>query len=390
MVQLAQSLTVRSSVEIGQPWQLSTQVADDPVRRAALALDWRRDRPQFQQLLGSRQDLDKILIIVLRSTSQERSVEVWEWDMTSDRWGAVCRQTFLPWQALDHIAFELLASAVSELAVIKSINGDRVVLRPRGALLPLRNLRRERSQVGSVFQLSVGGGAGDDALVSDTFLVVEELEGTRLNCRLVSRYAVELDDSDRDSWIAIGTRSVHAKTDLLVLAADGGPLVGCDVWRASVLSEDAPVVRLGSTDTEGRIAVASEVDCRWLSLQIGDQLLDRVPFLAGRQPSQIWRTRVSDQSLAVAQLFAACNDDLTAWEAQRQVYLARAEARKKAGQQKEAEALLAEMSEALSKESEQLDSRFRSRRKSLLDRFPAASTDVDQRWSTLTDALREK
>jgi hypothetical protein len=48
------------------------------------------------------------------------------------------------------------------------------------------------------------------------------------------------------------------------------------------------------------------------------------------------------------------------------------------------------MRDALSTEREKLDKEFRQRRKSLADRFPQAISDVDDRWSKLTEALRGK
>jgi hypothetical protein len=283
-----------------------------------------------------------------------------------------------------------MVSAVSELAVVKSINGRQMVLRPRGALLPLRNLRRKRSDIGSVFQLALPGRSAGPAVIPQGFLIVEHVDGTRLNCRLVSRYALELDDAERDSLIAIGARCVHENTDLQICTAAGDPLVGCPVWLEPLEDEEQPMTRIGTTDAEGQVQLTSEGKCRFLRVQIGDQLLDRMPVLPGHQPTLVWQTSVNESSLAVAQMFAACSEDLAVFQAQRQVYLARAEARKQAGKEKESEQLLAEMRDALSTEREKLDKEFRQRRKSLADRFPQAISDVDDRWSKLTEALRGK
>jgi hypothetical protein len=386
--QLAQSLEKHCSVEVGEPWRLTGRVASEQVRRAALALDWRDDEPQFQHLLGSEYDLDKVLIVVLRSSGNQRSVEVWEWDATADRWGPACRQTFTQWNELENVVLELMVSAVSELAVVKSINGRQMVLRPRGALLPLRNLRRKKSDVGSVFQLALPGRNAGPAVIPQGFLIVEQVDGTRLNCRLVSRYALELDDAERDSLIAIGAQCVHESTDLQICTAAGDPLVGCSVWLEPGEDEDGQTTRIGTTNAEGRVKLTADGKCRFLRVQIGDQLLDRMPVLPGHQPTLIWQTSVSASSLAVAQMFAACSEDLAVFQAQRQVYLARAEARKQAGKEKESEQLLAEMRDALSTERERLDKQFRQRRKNLADRFPQAVSDVDDRWSNLTEALR--
>jgi hypothetical protein len=334
--------------------------------------------------------LDKVLIVALRSSKQDRSVEVWEWDATAGRWGPVCRQTFTQWRELEDVILELMVSAVSELALVKSINGRLVVLRPRGSLLPLRNSRREKSEVGSVFQLALPGRNVGPAVIPQGFLVVEETDGTRLNCRLVSRYALELDDAERDSLIAIGARCVHEGTDLQIRTAAGEPLAGCSVWLEPLDDEDQLMTRAGTSDAEGRVQLTADGKCRWIRVQVGDQLLDRMPVLAGQQPTLVWQTSVNEASLAVAQMFAACSRDLAVFEAQRQVYLARAEARKQAGKEKESEQLLAEMHDTLSTEREQLDKQFRQRRKTLADRFPQAISDVDVRWSKLTDALREK
>jgi hypothetical protein len=220
--------------------------------------------------------------------------------------------------------------------------------------------------------------------------VVEQVDETRLNCRLVSRYALELEDAERESLIAIRAKSVHPHTDLVIHTATDEPLVGAGVWLESLDDSQQATRRMGTTDADGRVKLAAEQRCCWIRVQIGDQLLDRIPILPGHQSEQVWQTNVDDATLAVAQMFARCSEDLAVLEAQRRLYAARADARKQDDKDQHAQQLLAEMREVVSKQREQLELVFRRRRKALADRFPQAIADVDDRWSQLINALRKQ
>jgi hypothetical protein len=203
----------------------------------------------------------------------------------------------------------------------------------------------------------------------------------------VSRHALDLDEHELDSLIAIGANSIHRQTDLVIRTAAGKPLVGCQV-SLELPSEAHRLV--GSTDDQGRVTLVADGSCHWIRVQFRDQLLDRIPILVGSQPEQVWQTRVDEAALAVAGLFASCHEDLAVLEAQRRVYVARAEARKQRGKAEEAEQLLAQMREAMEAERDKLDEQFKHRRQAVADRFPQVMDEVDRRWSELSSALRDQ
>ncbi len=385
--QLATTLEDLARVHVGESWQLTARAASDPVRRAALVLDWKRSQPQFQDLLGTKSEVDKVLVIVLRCSGGRRSVEVWEWDGTAGRWGPAARRRFIQWSQLDATVLESMMDAVSELGLVHSADGRQVVLRLRAGLLPLRNEQRSKPVVGSVFQLALTHQDSARTVIPDGYLIVDDVNRTRLSCRWVGRYALDLDDSERDSLIAIGAKSVHRQTDLVIRNAAGKPLVGCQV---SLEGPHKAHRLVGSTDDQGRVPLVADGQCHWVRVQVRDQLLDRIPLLVGYQPEQVWQTRVDEAALAVARLFASCKEDLAVLEARRRVYVARAEARRQRGNAEEAGQLLEQMREAMEAERHKLDEQFNRRRRAVADRFPQVMDEVDRRWSELSSALRDE
>ena len=226
--------------------------------------------------------------------------------------------------------FESLGDACSPLAIVKSQTDQRVVLRLRGGLLPVRNPRRAVVQAGTIFQL-VAYNAASLTVGSPpaAYVIVEKVDGHLLECRSPGPLP-DLGTKDvTDRWIAVGVRPRHATTEFsltMVEPTPSSPLAGCDIWLSDRLASQGTY--LGRTDERGVIVVAAADDVRWLHVRWGAVLLEQFPVVPGWGERQPLMTHIRPATLAIAAALAECHDDVAELTALRGVYLARVKVRR--------------------------------------------------------------
>ena len=251
------------------------------------------------------------------------------------------RSALGPWSRLNYAVFESLADVVTPLAVVKTSVDERVVLRLRGGLLPMRNPRRPLVEAGSIFQLAAldAAPAGDTPLPA-AYFVVEKVEGHLLTCRAIGALPNLTGDDAAERWIAVGVRSLHPATEFtltMASAAGGTPLAGCDVWLSDV--RDTTGTCLGRTDEHGRIAATATNAVRWLQVRLGRHRARAVSGRARVAAQQPVTTHVSTATLANAAALNDCQRELRALTALCHVYEARGKSRERAGHVAKAQTL---------------------------------------------------
>jgi hypothetical protein len=264
------------------------------------------------------------------------------------------------------------------LALVKQMETDRVVLRPRAGLLPARNIRRKMVAAGSVFQIAVRVEQAErDSILPDSFLVVEDIDDRGLQCRWVSRFKNPLDERTAADWIAVGARPTRPATEFQLVRDDRGapkPFAGCDVWSANAV--DDPGQFIGRADNDGRVVVSGDGSVRWLRMMLGAVSLESRPVLPGWQARQVIGSQVNAQTLQTATALSDCRDDLLELTALRETYLARCKFREDAGRVDDAAELRKELQTLLEEQVSQLKDRFRQRR----NRVAVSGSDGAQRW----------
>ncbi len=154
--ELVRQLRLRAEVELGRRWELQVEWAPESLQR--ICTEHRQvagcsQDPLFQQAAAG---CDKIVILVIR-TEDQRSVEAWEWDGASMRWQSSRRRPAARFAELQQAAFEAVFSVLAPQGVVKFASGQRVVVRERASLVPVRNPRRNTLEVGSLWAVCARG-----------------------------------------------------------------------------------------------------------------------------------------------------------------------------------------------------------------------------------------
>ncbi len=253
---LTRDIARRGVAEFGRVWRMTIEAAAADVRRAALRAG-NTTRLDVASITAANDETDKWIILTLRAAAGEPTVEAYEYDAASRRWHRGPLRAIGTWSRLDHAVFESLADIVTPLAMVKTSVDDRVVLRLRGGLLPIRNPRRSLAEVGSIFHLAARDALSDgDARLPDAYLVVEKVDGHLLECRGIGALPNLAGDDAADRWVAVGTRSLHPATEFTLTMAgspSGAPLAGCDIWLSD--TRDVTGTCLGRTDDRGQIVI---------------------------------------------------------------------------------------------------------------------------------------
>ena len=232
---LTRDIARRGVAEFGRVWRMTIEAATADVRRAALRAG-NTTRLDVPSITAANDETDKWIILTLRAAAGEPTVEAYEYDAASRRWHRGPLRTIGPWNRLDHAVFESLADVVTPLAMVKTSVDDRVVLRLRGGLLPIRNPRRPLAEVGSIFHLAARDALSDgDARLPDAYLVVEKVDGHLLECRGIGALPNLAGDDAADRWVAVGARSLHPATEFTLTMA-GSPS-GCAAGRLRHLAQ---------------------------------------------------------------------------------------------------------------------------------------------------------
>ena len=289
----------------------------------------------------------------------------------------------------EQAAFEALAASVSPLGVVKLAGGQRVTLRVRAALLPVRNPRRPPVQVGSWFRVT----PRDNASVPQTadralFLVVEKIDDQGTVCKLIADGVNPLEISSTDKWVAIGLRAHHDKTMFRLMMTDGDhakPLVNCCVWISESPEQQGAI--LGYPSPAGEISAISNGMVRWLHFRVGAVTVGSVGVFPGNQPRETVHTGISSSLLVHASTLAVCRDDVAEVVLRNDTYLARADHRVDAGRPDQAAALGEEREKIIRETALALLDRVRTRRNEIATSLPGESERFASQWAQLISTL---
>ena len=378
---LADGILARCNTEFGQAWRMSANVATAAecatIERAVSG----RTLADLEAMAEGELARDKWLLLCVRMSEPSPTLVAWEYDLASRRWSDGPVRPINDWQRLELMAFESLAEVCSPQALVKSVAGPRVVLRLRGGLLPVHNVRRAAGGVGSVFQVM-----GEQTA---TLVQVERRDGHLLECRTLGPPLPDQAAADAKETLAVQMRALHASTDV-VFQVDAGetspPLIGCEVWSSTQRDEMGRF--LGRTDLLGRVQIVrGDASVVWLHLRRGSVLLESLPIVPGFCQWQRRGTRICPEMLQVAEAIALCCDDLAEVVALAESLRARVKSREGTGQADQAKALESSGKELLTQRVDALHQRWQARRAQVEQLVGKDLPGAAEAWKQLTAEL---
>jgi hypothetical protein len=313
----------------------------------------------------------------------------WGFDLASRQWTAGPPHSAGTWQLMAPLAFEALEEVCAPLARVKSIDGERLVLRLRGGMIPARNPRRQSVVPGTVFRLVEVGGAGDSAAPQPRYATVARVDGHLLEVRVAGELPAGRFGAHDARWLAVGVPQLHGATRYamqLQTSEPGRPLVGGEIWSGG--RREAPETYEGVTDERGEVRITPRAGgVVWLQVRLGAVLLDAIPVVPGSGDAVTLPTHVSPARIRAAEALALSHDDMAELAAFRSLCVARIKAREAAGQTAEAEALRDECRRTLEERAANLHQRLQARKVAAASEASAEVAGAAAAWQALASDL---
>jgi hypothetical protein len=262
-------------------------------------------------------------------------------------------------EALSEQVFTILCQTVAPIAQFELAANDEkhVVLKPRGAALLRTDSGESWTRPGEVFlpifrRTTRGGQLVEKGIqvVPWTFLQVVEGKDQNTTAQILSgtRRPFGIRRQGRVEQVAIALRSDPGDTVLKIrsrVTADK-PLVGREVYAQADPKKPNELVRIGSTNRDGKLEVPpAKSRVRTLLIKNGGHLLARLPVVPGAQPEVDVPLPDDDARLAAETLLASLREDLIDVVARRNILMARVRQKIKAKDFAAAQKLLGEINE---------------------------------------------
>lgn len=333
-------------------------------------------------------DQDKRLLVTVRWTPEYTELTAREFDRFIQHWGAPIRRESRQDEALPEQVFALIWQTFSPLAQLEPDPKDpqRVVLKPRGALLPRAAGAPPLARPGDVFQPMLRRTTRSGELEKDgiqnvpwTYIEAAEVKGDAIIGRVqsASRHPFAARRQGRIEQLAVALRAdpdatvlrLHSRT-----AADK-PLSGYEVFSQNP-GEEA-LSRIGLSDTAGELSIPpGKTRIQFLFVKHGGQLLARVPVAAGAEQRVDVPLPDDDTRLTAEVRLSAIREDLIDVVARRNILIARARQKIKKKDFKAAEELLRTLDDLPARP--QFDLTLKTAAASLRSNDPQMQRRIDQ------------
>ncbi len=307
-------------------------------------------------------DHDKLLLLRVDPAADGWRITAREWDTATWRLGPVLVYPVRQPAKLRDTAVRALLEAFHPLGRVERIetgqDGQRAVLRLRAGGLPTGDPELQLARAGQLFCPIIRLNDRDGRLRRDrddnpilpqpvpwTFLVAESVEAAEASCRVQSGLSAPLSASRRGriEQLALGVvpRPEPTRLTLLGRREPNEPMAGYEV----VIQRPGKraTTPLGRTDRAGSIEVGPTEDLAILLVRSGQQLLARLPVVAGFASELTAFVPDDTQRLEAEAFVTALQEQLVDAVTRQEVLLARAEARLDAGGVDEARELHAKL-----------------------------------------------
>lgn len=347
-----QSLRQRLIDDLGPMWELNLSEASgesltSPEHLGIVTADEVKTR-------WAAPETDKVILLVVGKSGNDREFSVREWDASSRNLGPVVTGTSGD-RRLDVItAGNVVRNAFRSLVMVDAVEGNNIKVRVRaGELLPpdasatqlvagdlLAPFYRQLDRKREVRQVS---------FVPWTLLKIESVDRARLGAKMYSVSRISPATRRLES-LALEVRPWHAETRLKVVPRTnpGNPVAGArvDIVDRMPTSADPVPDRLTvRTDRHGSFTVQAEPtpQIRYAIIHSGQAILARVPFCPGAEREMTINVIDDTPRLAVEGELALLEADLIELVARRQILLVRANSLAKQGKADETKEIIAEL-----------------------------------------------
>jgi hypothetical protein len=345
---LRTGLVDQANLHIGAAWELTVEAAPAPLGQEMLA---DLASIKIESLPAEWLDADKVTLLSVGIDLNGFQVSGRELDVRTRMWGPVVRATAPHPARLCDTLFSVLHRAFAPLAQIEEVEEGTVTLRLRAAELPPRDRVCLATAPGDVFQPIVRHNDRDGkprhvAPIPWTYFQVKEAAKAELKCQLCTGIRSPLSGRRRGrvEQLALAVVPPGRPTRLVLHSRSdkNKPLVGYEVYRQ--LEDGKRTVSLGRTDRFGAIAIEpGEALLQMLVVKSGDEVLARLPIVLGLEPEVIAPVADDDQRLEAEGFVAGFQESLVDLVTHRELLQSQIRARLRAGDLKDAEAILTDL-----------------------------------------------
>lgn len=346
--ELEQGVIDRIDALVGAAWQAAAVRPEAPLRRAML-----RDLEavSIDSLPPDSLQCDKVFLLVVRRQPAGYQVVARELDVRTRTLGTPVRLRAGQPAVLRDALFDAMRRAFSPLAMVEEAEGQRATLRLRAAGFRLRDENAARVAPGTIFRPIVRYNQRDGTPkritpLPWTYLVVEKVAGSQLDCRLYSglRSALTGRRRGRVERLALAVTPPQRATQLVLKSRTTEHRLLEDYEVYTQVPGQTTTQLLGRTDRFGSLAIPpARQGLRILFVKSGSQLLARLPIVAGLEP-RLEATIVDDhQRLAAEGFIIGAQERLVDVVTRRAVLMARIRGQLKAGRPQQADKLVVEL-----------------------------------------------
>lgn len=345
----------RANTSIGAPWDLRVEAAPAALSRAMLKS---LDALSFESLPGEllEGDDDKAILVSLDFRQGSYLLAARDFDLRSRLETAAVVRSVASRPTLGEEAFRAILAAFAPLAQIERVADKQATLRLRAAALPAADPTLAGVRAGDAFRAVIRFNDREGKLrklmpLDWTFLTVQAIEGSEMNCNLHTglRSPLSARRRGRSEQLALLTRPPGGSTRLQLRSrAAGGkqggarPLPGYEIFAHPA---DSPAtVLLGRTDGRGEIVVPADSSAvRVLLVKHGADPLARLPLMPGLIREAQAELPDDDARLAAEGEVAGLQENLVELVANRAVQMYLIRTRMKDGKLEEAKQLMQEL-----------------------------------------------
>jgi hypothetical protein len=286
------NLVDRIESVVGAPWNVTVEPAPDADRRLILHSLDALTVAEAAKIAGN---CDKLMLLAAQLENGVLRTTVREFDVRTQQLGPPTVRAAWHLGKLRDAAIDAVLAAFSPLADVETVDTKNrtTVLHLKAAGLPSRDPKLAVMQPGMIFRAFIRMNDRDGKVrkvtpVIWTYLVVDKAAPERLDCRIESGMATPLNAKRRVRMEQLAL-AIHPTATPTVLVLQSRtepkvPLPGYQVYDYDKETKDSKL--LGRSDWQGRIAVVPDTKVlRTLVVKNGGELLARLPFVAGLEPS---------------------------------------------------------------------------------------------------------
>jgi hypothetical protein len=323
--ELREFLPARTRAVIGGSWQLDVAAAP---RRLELAMLGDIESITAADLPAEALKKDKVMLLAIAVGDPQIELAVREYDVATQLWNTTVWRKCGQSSALNHTAFDALLAVFAPLARIEKVDGGSVVIRLRAGSIRRRDPSVPAVQPGTVFRpvLVAGKSSAEIIPVAWTFLWPGKIDGPLLECRLETglKGSALPDFHPLRERLALGVTPADQAVQLKVVSPGDQSAAQPDLDIFATAPGEPAEHFVGRTDRSGVVRIPpSGQALRILLVKQGDQVLARLPVVAGLNPEMVVTVSGDSGRLTAEQFLLATRDVLIDTAARRELLIAR-------------------------------------------------------------------